>query len=152
MTRNKSWLYVSYHQLHGTIPFSLSTTSLKQTLISTRSSGEFFKEGNPESLPISRRFDALILDEVKIKEGLVYNKNSIEIIGFTHLGDINDELTKLEQDGDYLPVATNVLALMVRGLLFKLEFPYAHFATRSVTADAIFPIMWKQFGFLKVPL
>ena len=111
--------------------------------------GQLLKEANLQALPPSRRFVALILDEMKIKEGLVYNKYSGEIIGFTHLGDINDELMKLEQDGDHPPVATHVLALMVRGLLFKLEFPYAHFATRSVTADAIFPIMWEAVRILE---
>ena len=45
---------------------------------------------------------------MKIKEGLVYNKYSGEIIGFTHLGDIN-ELMKLEQ-GDHPPVATRTSA------------------------------------------
>ena len=111
--------------------------------------GQLLKEANLEALPSSRRFVAVILDEMKIKEGLVYNKYSGEIIGFTHLGDINDELTKLEQEGDHPPVATHVLALMVRGLLFKLEFPFAHFATRSVTADIIFPIVWEAIRILE---
>ena len=112
--------------------------------------GQLLKEANLEALPSSsRRFVAVILDEMKIKEGLVYNKYSGEIIGFTHLGDINDELMKLEQEGDHPPVATHVLALMVRGLLFKLEFPFAHFATHSVTADIIFPIMWEAVRILE---
>ncbi len=32
---------------------------------------------------------------------------------------------------------------MVRGLLFKLNFPYAHFGTSSVTGDILFPIVWE---------
>ena len=32
---------------------------------------------------------------------------------------------------------------MVRGILFKLEFPYAHFGTRGVTADTPFPTVWE---------
>ena len=50
------------------------------------------------------RFVSLILDEMKIKEGLVYNKHSGEMIGFTHLGDINNELMKLEQGYEH-PIA-----------------------------------------------
>ena len=111
--------------------------------------GQLLKEANFQDLPPSGRYIALILDEMKIKEGLVYNKYSGEIIGFTHLGDINDELTKLEQDNDHPPIATHVLALMVRGLLFKLEFPYAHFATRGITADTLFPIVWEAVRILK---
>ena len=30
---------------------------------------------------------------------------------------------------------------MVRGIFFKLEFPYAHLATEGVTADLLFPIV-----------
>ena len=51
----------------------------------------------------------------------MYNKYTGHIIGFTHLGDINDDLMKLENDSDHPPIAKQVLALMVRGLLFKLE-------------------------------
>ena len=43
----------------------------------------------------------------------------------------------------------HMLALMVRGLLFKLEFPFAHFATCSVTTDIIFPIVWEGVRFLE---
>ena len=32
---------------------------------------------------------------------------------------------------------------MVRGIFFKLEFPYAHFGTENVTADLLFPIIWE---------
>ena len=32
---------------------------------------------------------------------------------------------------------------MIRGLFFKLEFPYAHFATEGVSADTLYPIVWK---------
>ncbi len=52
-------------------------------------------------LNLFQRFVSLILDEMKIKEGLVYNKHSGEMIGFTHLGDINNELVKLEQSNDW---------------------------------------------------
>ena len=53
--------------------------------------GQLFKEVNLEALPSSGRFVAVIVDEMKIKEGLVDNKYSGEIIGFTHLGDINSK-------------------------------------------------------------
>ena len=111
--------------------------------------GQLLKEANLQALPPSRRYIALILDEMKIKEGLVYNKYSGEIIGFTHLGDINDELTKLEQDTDHPPIATHVLTFMVRGLLFKLEFPYTHFATRGITAETLCPIVWEAVRILE---
>ena len=48
---------------------------------------------------------SLILDEMKIKEGLVYDKHNGSIIGFIHLGDVNDELMKLENDSSHPPIA-----------------------------------------------
>ena len=104
---------------------------------------QLLDEAKIESLLENRRFVSLILDEMKIKEGPVYNKHSGEMIGFTHLGDINDELMKLEQGDERPPVAKYVFAIMVRGLIFKLEFSYAHFATEGVTADFLHPIVWE---------
>lgn len=86
-----------------------------------------------ESLSENRQYVSLILDEMKIKEGLMYNKHSGEMIGFTDLGDINNELVKLEQDSlQHPPIATHVLTIMVRGILFKIEYPYVHFGTRGI--------------------
>jgi len=76
-----------------------------------------------------KRYVSLIIDEMKIKEGLVYNKHSGKVIGFTDLGDINNELIQLEKgtDSEHPLIATHVLVLMIHGIFFKLEFPYAHF-------------------------
>uniref|UniRef100_A0A1X7VGH2 Transposable element P transposase-like RNase H domain-containing protein n=1 Tax=Amphimedon queenslandica TaxID=400682 RepID=A0A1X7VGH2_AMPQE len=87
---------------------------------------QLLQEVDQAYIPSSRRYVSLILDEMNIK-GLVYNKFTGEIVGFTHLGDVNDDLQRLEEGTDHPPsVATHTLALMVSGLLFKLEFPYAH--------------------------
>ena len=99
------------------------------------------KEVSSLRLPESRKFFGILLDEMKIKKGLVYNKHSGKIIGFTDLGDINDDLLRLEQEGEHPDVAKYVLAVMVRGTLCELEFPYAHFGTRGITADLLFPIV-----------
>ena len=104
---------------------------------------QLLEEAKIESLPEDKRFVCLILDEMKIKEGLVYNKHSGDLIGFTHLGDINNDLMKLERGDERPPIANHVLTIMVRGLLFKLEFPYAHFGTEGVTADFLYPIVWE---------
>ena len=39
---------------------------------------------------------------------------------------------------------------MVRGIFFKLEFPYAHFGTENVTGDLLFPIIWEGIHQLEV--
>lgn len=76
-----------------------------------------------------------------IKEGLVYNKYSRKIVGFTELGTINDDLLRLEQEDKQPKFAKYVLTVMVRGTLSNLEFPYAHFGTTGITADLMFPIV-----------
>ena len=102
-------------------------------------------EINKMSIDKSRKYVALLVDEMKVKEGLVYNKNCGEVIGFVSLGDINQQLLMLEQQEDTgLPaVAKQILALMVRGMMFKLEFPYAHFGTCGVTGEMLYPIVWE---------
>ena len=87
---------------------------------------------------------------MKIKEGLVYNKHSGSIIGFTDLGDINNELMRPQQDGEHPPIANHVLVLMVRGIFFRLQFPYAHFGTEGITADTLYPIVWEAVRRLEV--
>ena len=89
---------------------------------------------------------------MKIKEDLVYDKNTSQIIGFTQLGDMNDTLARVEsikectddESVKHPPVADHIMVLLVRGLFFKLNFPYAHFPTRKgIVADMLFPIVWE---------
>ena len=96
------------------------------------------------SIDEPRKYVALLVDEMKVKEGLVYNKNCGEVIGFVNLGDINQQLLILErQEDEHPPVAKQILALMVRGMMFKLEFPYAHFGTCGVTGEMLYSIVWE---------
>ena len=88
---------------------------------------QLLEEVERVSLPESRKYFGLLVDEMKIKEGLVYNKHTGKIIGFTALGDINDTLLKIEQEGEHPMVSKYVLTLMIRGTLCGLQFPYAHF-------------------------
>ena len=84
---------------------------------------------------------------MKVKENLVYDKCTGSVVGFINLGDINNDLLALERecrsDQEHAPVATHLLVLMVRGIFFKLEFPFAHFGTAGVTADQLYPIIWE---------
>ena len=84
---------------------------------------------------------------MKIKENIVYNKHTSEIVGFVSLGDINNSILDLQRDMDkaanpsHPPNATHLLALMVRGVFFKLEFPIVHFGTDKLNAATLFPIV-----------
>ncbi len=83
------------------------------------------------------------MDEMKIQEDLVYDKTGQRLHGFVNLGDVNDELKQLEidVDKDSSPsrnIATHVLTLMVRGIFFKMEFPYANFPTQGKITRTVF--------------
>ena len=81
------------------------------------------------------RYIALCWDEMKIKEGLVFNKYTCELVGFQSVGDINNDLEKLQQechqDRQFHPsrdVASHMLVFMIRGLFNAVNFPYAQFS------------------------
>ena len=96
------------------------------------------------------RYVVLVWDEMKIREDLVFDKNYCQLIGFANLGEINDQLDKVGQlcssetaTTSSPAVASHMLLFMVRGMFSSLEFPYAHFATQSISADSLFPIVWE---------
>ena len=99
---------------------------------------------NVNNLPEFQKFVCLIFDEVKIKEQLVYDKHTSQIIGFVNLGDVNNQLLEMErsESGEMQQcVAKNMLVFMVRGLFMKLEFPYAQFPCSSISGDVIYPLV-----------
>ena len=68
----------------------------------------------------------LLLDEVHIKEDLMYDKHSGSLIGFPNMGDINNCLMNFERSltdepGETMSIASSVLMIMLRGLLSKLS-------------------------------
>lgn len=104
------------------------------------------KEANLESLPDWKKYVAVIFDEMKIKEGIVYNKHEGRIIGFVNFGKTNNDLLSLEKSIDEpsdLSVAKHMLAFMVCGVFFKLNFPYAQYATTDLSADLLYPLVWE---------
>ena len=75
---------------------------------------------------------------MKIQEDLVYDKTGTKLLGYTNLDTINENLNQLEEMSNStkkatLPIATHMLTLMVRGIFFKLEFPYVSFPTTGTT-------------------
>ena len=107
---------------------------------------QLIEEAKIKSIPDFQKYICLVFDEVRIKEDLVYDKHSSQIIGFVNLGNINNQLLELErsQTGESQPpVATHMLVFMVRGLFSNLEFPYVQVPTSSLAGDVLFPIVWE---------
>lgn len=85
------------------------------------------------------------MDEMHIKEDLVYDKHTGELVGFTNLGEINSHLLKLQQSQDtsITPLANSLLVVMVRGLFSSLQFPYAQFPCTKLSGDLMYDIFWE---------
>jgi hypothetical protein len=107
------------------------------------------------SLEDYQKYVSLVFDEVKIKEGMIYDKHDCRIIGFVDLGGVNSSLESFEQSlsepsNPVAPsVAKQMLVFMVRGLFIKLCFPYAQYPTQGITADKLFPVAWEVIRHLE---
>ena len=85
------------------------------------------------------RYVTLAPDEMKIREDLVFNKSTGEIIGFVNYGKNFDdrfgelrEQCKKRAELTEKSVATHMLALMVRGIFFKMDIRIVKFPTTGL--------------------
>ena len=102
-------------------------------------------EVNIHSLEDWQKYVALVFDEVKIKEGIVYSKQDCKIVSFVDLGPVNNTLLNFESslsDPEPITPVANI-TFMVRGLFIKFCFPYAHYPTSGITAALLFPLAWE---------
>ena len=110
---------------------------------------QLMKEAQIDTIQDFQKYVCLVFDEVRVKEGLVYDKHSLQVIGFVNLGDINNQLLKFEReqtsDSQEVtpPIAKHMLVFMVRGIFSKLEFPYVQFPCASTSGDVVFPLVWE---------
>ena len=100
------------------------------------------------------RYVVLIWDEMKIKDDLVFDKHTCELIGFVNCGDVNNHLDDLERkcnssEDEIRDVASHMLLFMVRGIFSNLEFPYAQFPTGGASADVLYPMVWEAVSNLE---
>lgn len=98
----------------------------------------------PETLTPEHQYFNLLLDEMKTKEELVYKKDTGDLVGYTHLNDARNKIYSLSnQCHKDKKVANHVLMLMLRGATTHVKYPFAHFATNSLTADDLNSIVWE---------
>ena len=87
--------------------------------------------------PKRGKLGGLFFDEVKIKEGLVFDSSSWELIGFMDIIEEKDQQTKPIDS-----LATHVLQFFYRSIFFKFDFPCAFFLTKGATAVQINRMFW----------
>ena len=100
---------------------------------------ELVKQQQPKSLS---NYVTVVLDQIYIKKGLVYNKWSGALIGYTDLGEVTNLLDDAEgqatQDESHLrPLAKCMLVFMIRGLFTSLKFPYVQFPAISTKGSVV---------------
>ena len=104
---------------------------------------QLMKAANVEALKEWQKYVAVCFDEVKVKEGIVYDQHDCRVVGFVDFGDVNNAMLEFERsaDGGRPEIAKQMLVFMVRGVFFRMNFPYAQFATRELSADVLFPMV-----------
>ena len=92
----------------------------------------------------------LLIDEMYVREDLVFDRYTGKIIGFANMGDINNHLAKLEASlvsGDTSPpLAKTMVVIMIRGIFSKLQFPYAQFPCCALSGDQLYDPFWEAVG------
>lgn len=116
---------------------------------------EMSQEGfNPHGFMVG-----LLLDEVKIKSGLVFSKSSGNLIGFVNLGDVNDEITEFEASCKHdislkkaSPIlATHMFVVMLRAIKKpSFTFPIAQYPSANLTGSSMYPIVWDTIEALEL--
>ena len=89
---------------------------------------------------------ALLFDEMQIKAGLVFNRHSGKLVGFTEIGSINEELEEFERKvkgKTTKQLATHVFCIMARGLLMHMNYPIGYYYCHGFTSNQIFPVIWE---------
>ena len=109
------------------------------------------KAAKVSTCPERDRSVTLLLDEMHIRQDIVFDRHSGQIIGFTNLGDINSHLLDFEQSitnsSTSLPKQAKSMAVfMVRGLFSELQFPYAQFPSAELTGELLYDPFWEAVG------
>ena len=89
---------------------------------------QLYRAASLESCEDWQKFVCLLLDEMYVRENLVYNKSTGRLVGFCDLGEVNNHLLAFErslQDSGSVsrhpPLAKTIMVIMVRGLFTPLR-------------------------------
>eukprot|EP00731_Ephydatia_muelleri_P023298 Em0015g881a len=105
---------------------------------------------NVESCPEREKYVAILIDEMHVREDLVFDRWNGNLVGFANLGETNNHLMQLESaltDGNTAPSqAKTMVVFMIRGLFTKLQFPYAQFPCCALKGDQLYDPFWEAVG------
>ena len=90
---------------------------------------------------------ALIMDEMKIKRGLVYRKHTGDLVGFCDLSTVNQDLDELAADveSNATPkLAEQMLTFMIRPIFRpSLSFMVASYASLCLSGEKLYAPVWE---------
>ena len=94
------------------------------------------------------KYVTVVLDEMYIKEGLVFDKGTGSLISYQDLGDVNNIIHDAESclktpDNSHRPLAKVILVFMIRGLFPPVKYPYAQFPVASTNGADLFRLFRK---------
>ena len=126
------------------------TNCVKATVgFSSETDEQLMKAAHFGSCPVWQKLVFLLLDEMYIREDLVYNKHSGKLVGFVNLGDLNNHLLEFERslqgerESDTPVLAKTMMSFMVKGVFTALRYPYAHFPSERLTRELLFQPFWE---------
>ncbi|CAG2209097.1 unnamed protein product [Mytilus edulis] len=100
-----------------------------------------------------KNYVGLLLDEIKVKSDLVYDRHSAELIGYCNLVKVGNQIMNFERimkdtsitetDADIANMCQINACVMGRVVTTDLKFPLAGFVTFSITADFLYPVIQK---------
>ena len=150
----------AYEQLRKSGFLELTHCTTFNQYISFTSSGVRFNPGiikrlyddlKVSTLQKYEKQTILLFDKIKIKSGLVYSKSLSCIVGFTELGDINEELNEFERkfqnsSTKSKELATYVICFMARRLMKRFSHPVGYLSPRG---NSCFLLYGEPLGYLK---
>ena len=98
------------------------------------------------------KYGMLLFDKMYIKQGLVYEKSTGALFGFSDLGEVNNQLDDFKKSlsgnctGLQRPLAKTMLVFMFKGLFTNVAMPYAQFPAFSLKGSDMFPLLWEAIG------
>ena len=128
--------------------FTSSTSGFNPDIIQ-----RLIEESGVSSLPDWQKNVSLCYDEMQIKSNLVYKKSTGQMIGFTEMGDVNEEFRSFKENVEKVDnetsssdsvhlersFATHVIVYMVRGIFTGLAYPFGYFASTGFSAAQLYP-------------
>ena len=95
------------------------------------------------------KYCALIFDEVFISQNLVYRKSDGALIGYVYLDDVDKEIARFDSylqgktELESLPLASKILAYMVKGLTSHVKCVIASYPCKDMDKTMLFSRTWE---------